>query len=36
MNNYALNCKRHFLAMFHGRAVPEEGRSATLSVPLAK
>lgn len=26
MNNYALNCKRHFLAMFHGRAAPEEGR----------
>lgn len=26
MNNYVLNCKSHFLAMFHGCAAPEERR----------
>lgn len=24
MNNYVLNCKSHFLAMFHGCAPPDE------------
>lgn len=40
MNNYVLNCKSHFLAMFHGCAPPEErsrkDRSSTLSFLLDK
>lgn len=40
MNNYVLNCKSHFLAMFHGCARPEErrrkGRGSTRSFLPAK